>query len=121
MFTYFYLFQIQPPIYERAAIVKSRIADIESMKNKLDKKEEDIKDLKMQLKLKVILNGISFSLQFNFWTSFFIYQWQKKKEIQNIVMSSDYLRLTFCLSTFSSISSLDFFFFFKCAEILCTS
>lgn len=44
--------QTQPPIYERANIVKSRIADIESMKNKLDKKEEDIKDLKMQLKLK---------------------------------------------------------------------
>lgn len=42
----------QPPIYERANIVKSRIADIESMKNKLDKKEDDIKDLKMQLKLK---------------------------------------------------------------------
>jgi hypothetical protein len=45
-----------PPVVLRASSVKSQIADIESIKFKMESKEEQIMDLKRQLKLKVYLS-----------------------------------------------------------------
>lgn len=41
-----------PPIALRANIIKSQLADIETLKNKLETKDETIKDLKRQIKIK---------------------------------------------------------------------
>ena len=51
-----HVFQAPPPVMLRASMIKSQISDIESLKFKLEGKEESIKDLKRQIKLKVGLN-----------------------------------------------------------------
>ena len=45
--------QILPPVVVRANFVKSQIADIETLKQKLENKEEDTRELKKLIKLKV--------------------------------------------------------------------
>ena len=42
-----------PPVMSRASTVKSEIADSENMRYKLENKEEDLRDLKKQLRMKV--------------------------------------------------------------------
>lgn len=49
------------PVVTRATIVKNKLSDLENMKIKLENKDEDIKDLKKQLKLKVRHKGMLFS------------------------------------------------------------
>ena len=48
-----------PPVVLRASSVKSQIADIEAIKFKMETKEEQIMDLKRQLKLKVKLKYLT--------------------------------------------------------------
>ena len=48
------LMQPIPPVVARAQAVKAEFADSENFKIKLENKEESIKDLKRQLKLKVL-------------------------------------------------------------------
>lgn len=50
----------------RANIVKSQIADIESMKFKLESKDDDVRELRKQLKMKVGLF---------YFTDFFAWEW----------------------------------------------
>ncbi len=45
-------FQVAPPIETRANIVKSMLSDTENLKHKLESKDEDLKELKKQLRLK---------------------------------------------------------------------
>ena len=54
IFYLWFMFQAPPPVMLRASMIKSQISDIETLKFKLDGKEEAIKDLKRQIKLKVL-------------------------------------------------------------------
>ena len=42
-----------PPVVARSKFVKSEFADSENMKYKLENKEEEVKELKKQLRIKV--------------------------------------------------------------------
>ena len=45
--------QVVPPVETRANIVKALLSDTENLKVKLENKDEDLKELKKHLKLKV--------------------------------------------------------------------
>lgn len=49
------MLQPTPPVVLRANAVKSQVSDIEAIKFKMEGKEEQIMDLKRQIKLKVSL------------------------------------------------------------------
>lgn len=46
-------FQPTAPVYLRAAAMKSQMSDIENLKFKIDAKEDDVKELKKALKIRV--------------------------------------------------------------------
>lgn len=58
------LLQPMPPVMNRAISVKQQMNDTEKMKSRLDDKDEMIRDLKTQLKLKV-LNFLICGIQHN--------------------------------------------------------
>ena len=53
---YFFVFQTLAPVRLRAEAMRSHFGDVEVMRNKLDLKDEEIKEIKRLIKIKVRLH-----------------------------------------------------------------